>query len=425
MKNQRILFLCLFALTSFSLAWAQTTPLDVIEQKYDCFKKVTDISTISTSKEYALIISTESGDILQIWNKLIDTKFNYAMLSTKTEAEQLDYVRKSDGHFKFKTKGSHYNLLGVGSQKYYYSNKADIGEYGTLNTNKQWTFKNDDNGVYLVPSQDQSRFLSYIQDLDTDDKIVHRIGTYVTSSKYTPAYLYEYSNSPQPIGTMTIGTPEGYGTHYSGVEYVLPEGLIGYTITGADVAHEDLTLNPAYQAGDIVPAETALLIKGAKGSYPYYAPKTSSTSGSATETASIQPRSYDAARNMLHGFSTAQTTIAPNDGNTSDYYYYKMYYLTPVDGGEKTLGFFFGAEDGGPFEMPAGKAYMTVPKSQAGLIKGFKLPTGTTEVGQITLIDSSTRTDSPIYNLSGVRMPPNQKLPAGVYILGNRKIIIQ
>ncbi|MDY5767557.1 MAG: glycoside hydrolase family 95 protein, partial [Alloprevotella sp.] len=74
-------------------------------------------------------------------------------------------------------------------------------------------------------------------------------------------------------GAIEIRTEEGYGTFYSNRAFTMPEGVSGAVVTGSSATNEEgislLNLNYDYQPGNLVPARTALLVKGARGNYEF------------------------------------------------------------------------------------------------------------------------------------------------------------
>lgn len=92
-----------------------------------------------------------------------------------------------------------------------------------------------------------------------------------------------YAKDETIAGAINIATEEGYGTFYTDKNYVLPQGLTAFGYTSID-GNNTLTKSVEYVAGDIVPANTAVVVKGAKGSYNYY-----NTEETATKTIEKKP----------------------------------------------------------------------------------------------------------------------------------------
>lgn len=199
------------------------------------------------------------------------------------------------------------------------------------------------------------------------------------------------------VGTISIATPEGFGTYYNSNSYILPKGLTAF---GYKKANTDGTLvkTDVFNGGDVVPANAALVVKGNEGEYECYA-----TDQAATKTLE---------GNLLKGVAKA-TTIEKTEG-------IKRYVLTTVNG---VLGFY--QTKSGNIKVPANRAYLELTKAQAQAVSFFQLD------GETTGIENATATtkEAPkaIYTLSGVRLKATttQGLPAGAYVVNGKVVIVK
>lgn len=242
----------------------------------------------------------------------------------------------------------------------------------------------------------------------------NKCGMYAVNHYLLLIYLYNESNIPEPLGNISIKTQEGYGTIFTNESYIMPDGLTGFTVTGTNNESKDLTLNPSYKGGEPVPAQTALLVKGTVGEYPYYA----------TPTTTRNRRNTSTSNNLLRGSATKCETTAPN--NSTNYYFYKLYYLLDAETGNKRLGFFWGAENGAPFMNEAKKAYLALPKQESLNIRGFVLPEDhTTGIENVTI--DTIPIQNGIYNINGVKInqTSTKGLPTGWYIVNGKKIWVK
>lgn len=202
---------------------------------------------------------------------------------------------------------------------------------------------------------------------------------------------------PTSVGTITIATPEGFGTYYNSNSYILPEGLtaFGYTTANTDGT---LVKTEEFTGGDVVPANAALVVKGNEGEYECYA-----TDQVATMTLE---------GNLLKGVAKA-TTVEKTEG-------FKRYVLTTVNG---VLGFY--RTKSGNIKVPANRAYLELTEAQAQAVSFFQLD------GETTGIENATATtkEAPkaIYTLSGVRLKATttQGLPAGAYVVNGKVVIVK
>lgn len=199
------------------------------------------------------------------------------------------------------------------------------------------------------------------------------------------------------VGTISIATPEGFGTYYNSNSYILPEGLtaFGYTTANTDGT---LVKTDEFTGGDVVPANAALVVKGNTGKYECYA-----TDKEATKTLE---------GNLLKGVA-AYKEIPVESG-------FKRYVLTKVNG---VLGFY--QTQSGNIKVPANRAYLELKEAQAQAVSFFQLD------GETTGIENATATtkEAPkaIYTLSGVRLKATttKGLPAGAYVVNGKVVIIK
>lgn len=199
---------------------------------------------------------------------------------------------------------------------------------------------------------------------------------------------------PTSAGAINIATEEGFGTFYTDKNYVLPQGLTAFGYTSID-GNNTLTKSVEYVAGDIVPANTAVVVKGAKGSYNYY-----NTEEVATKTIE---------KNLLKGVTT-DTRIEALSG-------VKRYILTRADDG--ILAFY--RTNTGNINVKANRAYLEVPTAMA--VASFSLEGSATGINNVV----TTAAKQGIYTISGVRLnaTTTKELPAGIYIVDGKKVIVK
>lgn len=193
------------------------------------------------------------------------------------------------------------------------------------------------------------------------------------------------------VGTISVSSV-GYTTYFTDKEFVMPKGLEGYVVTPKD--ETSVTLTKAFDGGEIVPASTALLVKGEAGSYPCAGSNTGATF---------------TGDNCLHG-NLAAGTVAAVPGASK---YYKLL------NGSNGLGWYLGAQDGGVFSLGANKAYLALSEAQAQNAKSLSLDFSdeTTAINGIEDVnaDSNVR-----YNLNGMKINSTYK---GMYIKNGKKFI--
>ena len=218
-------------------------------------------------------------------------------------------------------------------------------------------------------------------------KVINAYNTQITK-------IVVYAKDETVAGAINIATEEGYGTFYTDKNYVLPQGLTAFGYTSID-GNNTLTKSVEYVAGDIVPANTAVVVKGAKGSYNYY-----NTEEAATKTIE---------KNLLKGVTT-DTRIEATSG-------VKRYILTRADDG--ILAFY--RTNTGNINVKANRAYLEVPTAMA--VASFSLEGTATGINNVV----TTAAKQGIYTISGVRLnaTTTKGLPAGIYIVNGKKVIVK
>lgn len=230
----------------------------------------------------------------------------------------------------------------------------------------------------------------------TNEKVITLKNT-LSSGHFRIQKIIVTTELPTSVGTITIATPEGFGTYYNSNSYILPKGLTAF---GYKEANTDGTLvkTEEFTGGDVVPAKAALVVKGNEGEYECYA-----TDQAATKTLE---------GNLLKGVAKA-TTVEKAEG-------FKRYVLTTVNG---VLGFY--RTKSGNIKVPANRAYLELTKAQAQAVSFFQLD------GETTGIENATATtkEAPkaIYTLSGVRLKATttKGLPAGAYVVNGKVVIVK
>ena len=237
------------------------------------------------------------------------------------------------------------------------------GEY----TNGYWSFSNvETNSAYLVNNGNAA----FVEKIIVTTKL------------------------PTSVGTITIATPEGFGTYYNSNSYILPKGLtaFGYTKANTDGT---LVKTDVFNGGDVVPANAALVVKGNEGEYECYA----------TDQAAMKTLEG----NLLKGVTT-DTKIEAKSG-------VKRYILTRADDG--ILAFY--RTNTGTINVKANRAYLEVPTAMA--VASFSLEGSATGINNVV----TTAAKQGIYTISGVRLnaTTTKELPAGIYIVDGKKIIVK
>lgn len=219
--------------------------------------------------------------------------------------------------------------------------------------------------------------------------------------------------------TVTIGTT-GYATIYNGDEQglVFPGGIHGYDYTSDaayapddDVEDGKLRVLHTFEPDDLLGAWGMPAVLKAddwvKLPHTFYFPHHP-----------YQTIGWQGQGSNLGG--SAEDARTYNVTSYNEVYYYK---LSTKNG--KNVGFYWGAEDGGPFMNAAGKAYLVMPKDGEAMASGYVfdenmnlVPEGsTTGIAGVTDLDDTTT--APAYNLSGQRVGASYR---GIVIQNGKKI---
>lgn len=216
-----------------------------------------------------------------------------------------------------------------------------------------------------------------------------------------PTQFY-IADPTQALASINVKTTEGYATYYNDkLGVTIPEGIDAKCGVITDVNNGALTIDYRYAAGAEIPAGNAVLVKA----------------GNAMHIPLIVSKKHTkkvVAENMLKGqATTGKFTADP------DYKYYKLAYNNYST--KEGLGFYFGVENGGAFTVPAGMAYLAVPRSMA--VKCFLLDGSATGIEGIEAGQTAEAVKT-VYTLDG-RKVEAQKLPKGIYIVNGKKVIVK
>lgn len=192
--------------------------------------------------------------------------------------------------------------------------------------------------------------------------------------------------------SVTIGET-GYATlYYSDRALTVPAGVKGYTCS---LAGGSFKMEEVFTEGKIIPAGTGVLLNGNPGTYTF---NVSSEAGTPV------------ADNWLKGSDEKATT----EGG-------ERYYMLSLDANSTagSVGFYWGAANGGAFTNGAHKAYLCVKPGVAGAKTCYRFDGQTTAIDG-TRADKPTAADGAVYNLAGQRVDRSYK---GVVIKNGKKYI--
>lgn len=249
---------------------------------------------------------------------------------------------------------------------------------------------------------------------DTESVLTTKPTTSCSATKSSPAgtytitvsggsaknYKLNYKNgtltvTKKDVKTYSVRTSDaGYATFYDSQDnYSLPSGLTAQVVTG--ISSGKLTYRTL--SGSVVPKGTAVMLKGS-GDRTY-------TLTSTTESASYTGTNY------LQGSDNATTT-------KGDGYHYKLCYGSSGSSLSNIFGWYWGASNGGAFQIDGHKAWLVLPKSSTRA-EAFTVEGDATSIDDLQIDDSQFV--SPVYDLMGRRM--NQPTRKGLFIQNGKKVI--
>lgn len=210
---------------------------------------------------------------------------------------------------------------------------------------------------------------------------------------------------PDPVETETpiALSSMGYATYYnSDHDLRLSDGMTASVVTSASNGKLTYkTIADAESEANTVPMGTAVLLKGAPDH---------------TVTCTLieygRCEAYTGA-NLLHGSDAATETTA--DGSNL---YYKLAWGSANATSQNIFGWFWGADEGAAFNIEGHKAWLAVPVSTAAKISSFAIDATTAISGT-----KAETANTSIYDLQGRKVSGTVK--AGIYIQGNKKVIIK
>ena len=351
----------------------------------DVFVLVEDASTLAADDEIVIVGSRTADDETSYYGMSITQNSN------NRAAEEVNML--SDGTIKPNSNVQRFTLEGNASGWYFGCDAGYI--YASSSSGNQLKTKTeaDDNAKATIAIEEGIATVIFQGSNTRNDlRFNYNGGTplfacYASTSTMPKVQIFR-RQTPATSVDVTIGST-GYATlYYSNKNLKIPSGVTAYTCKTNDGKKTIDTRSYT----SVIPAGSAVVLKANPGTYTFQFAATGGT---------------PAADNMLCGTDKVAAPVAPGDG---EYTFYKL-----ADG-ENGLRF-YKVESG--FKNGAHKAYLAVPASVAADSYSFELPDGIEDITVSPALEGAT-----VYTLSGVRMNTN-KLPAGIYIVNGKKVVIK
>lgn len=217
--------------------------------------------------------------------------------------------------------------------------------------------------------------------------------TVTIDGKYTARCEVEVKEREMDV----VMSATGYATFYdSQSAFSLPNGLSAQVVSGVSnskITYQKLTSN-------VVPKNVPVMLTNDE-----------QQAGTYTLTASESTATYSGT-NLLHGSDEATTT-------TGDGYHYKLSYGKTETTWSDVFGWYWGAQDGAPFQIDGHKAWLVVPNGSTRAA-GFTIDGDATE---IIGIESDNEAHDIYYDMQGRRIGTPTR--TGLYIKNGKKVIIK
>lgn len=337
-------------------------------------------TTVESGKTYILAADNE-GTAVIAQTVAANSRYDYLPVNEAAPADLMGATDLLNGFTLTETEGGYTIQDAYGRYLYMDETHTSFNVSADRQDGDTWTVEPQADGTVKITNVLREKFIQYS-----------------TEHESYGAYTDEQGIKPSLYVKNSIEVNEdGYATAYSDNAVILPEGLQAAVITG--VADGKLTIDYRYNSGDVIPAGTAVLVKGEAGAHDY-------NLATSDEQA--------VAGNLLRG--------AANDVNTEGDGC--LFYMLSYDANHQNLGFYWAAEDGAAFTSKAGKAYLALPQAASAGVTGYALDGTPVGIDQAT---TDAQAPAVIYTVDGrlVQQTDVNDLPKGLYIVNGKKVIIK
>ena len=196
--------------------------------------------------------------------------------------------------------------------------------------------------------------------------------------------LEEIGGATKKVTINTSAT--GYATFYSSKSaYTLPKGLSAQVVTNA--SNNKLTYKTIADgsASGVVPKGVAVMLVSDE-----------KQTGTFTLTSSESTVTYNR-NNLLHGCDEATTT-------TGNGLHFKLSYGHSSTPWSDVFGWFWGAQDGAPFQIEANKAWLVVPQTDSSRTSGYEVGGDALYIEDMEDNNSELMDNDLYYDLQGRRL---------------------
>lgn len=337
-------------------------------------------TTVESGKTYILAADNE-GTAVIAQTVGVNNDHGYLYVDEATPADLMGATDLLNGFTLTETEGGYTIQDAYGRYLYMKDNYNSFNVSADRQEGDTWTVEPQADGTVKITNVLKEKFIQYSTQYES-------YGAYTDEQGIKPS-LY--------VKNSIEVNEDGYATAYSDNAVILPEGLQAAIVTG--VADGKLTIDYRYNSGDVIPAGTAVLVKGEAGAHDY-------NLATSDEQA--------VAGNLLKGAASDVTTEGAEC----------LFYMLSYDANHQNLGFYWAAEDGAAFTSKAGKAYLALPQAASAGVTGYALDGTPVGIDQAT---TDAQAPAAIYTVDGrlVQQTDVNDLPKGLYIVNGKKVIIK
>lgn len=337
-------------------------------------------TTVESGKTYILAADNE-GTAVIAQTVAANSRYDYLPVNEAAPADLMGATDLLNGFTLTETEGGYTIQDTYGRYLYMKDDYNSFNVSADRQEGDVWTVEPQADGTVKITNVLKSKYIQYRASHNS-------YGAYADVQGVMPSLFVK--------NDIQVGEG-GYATAYSDNAVILPEGLQAAVITG--VADGKLTIDYRYNSGDVIPAGTAVLVKGEAGAHDY-------NLATSDEQA--------VAGNLLKG--AASDVATEGDGC--------LFYMLSYDANHQNLGFYWAAKDGAAFTSKAGKAYLALPQAASAGVTGYALDGTPVGIDQAT---TDAQAPAAIYTVDGrlVQQTDVNDLPKGLYIVNGKKVIIK
>lgn len=349
----------------------------------EMFVKVADVSTLQDG-DMVIIVCEEKSKAMAVYDasrpnrrSSVDIAITNDVIYEISDDVELVTLEKTGKNWYLHSTSGY--LFAKGTSANLQTNNTTNGDYSKVNI----SIKNGETTIEFQGSTSTS-YYRYLRCSSSNLFSCYKSGE-------SPVTLYKKETTTSETITLTIGSTGYASLYYSDKALRVANGLVAYTYK---VRYNHLLVSKTYSEGDVIPAATGVVFKGAQGSY------------SLTVTSNAGEGD---ANNLLKGSDVDAMT--EGDG--------LFYKLSTYQG--KNVGFYWAAENGGPFVSKAHKAYLMIPYSVNA--KGFAFDE-TTGIGSVSMPSLDHAIGTVTYNMVGQRIEGGAP-SKGIYIVNGKKVVVR